>query len=460
MIERYGWLVIGVAVVFVGIWHGMTSLIGPEIMVTAARGIAIAGVYTVQYGLMIGIPVAGAWGLVLVFAAPIGVIKRFLISYREKYARVKAIEADAMAVLADAKGRYRQSQYITVAGRSALAIDTQTGRHKWYAAPTAMDVQEPVVENRSEFEDLDAVEIFEQIYRRTLSKQNCPSFIIAGEKRSGKSTFAEYLTHRYANEAEFVVFDPKQADPLINWGPTVRLVGQNSNYAAMAAEMDRAEAEVATMSVDPSRPKRFFVFDEWINLLAVREDKFGKRVFAFMLRVLTEWSYLGIGVIIMPHATEKTALGFPPGYGGLVRNFDGAIWFDYNLFTDERKCYFEIKGRQYEIKLWNPAMAPRGGTHRPARPQNTRKGPLEAICAERASVPNGDVDSGDWRAEKPAKPRITDFFESRQDKFIIEARRAGMSNRQILDELKWPVGGTSNKKLHAVFGKYGMGTDS
>ena len=412
---------------------------------------------TFFYGATTGI---SGWALFIIFTAPMAVVKRFTEANKEAIAKRRIEEAKAMAILADAKGRYRQSQFITVAGKNVFALDTETGRQKWYAAPTAMDVQESVVENRSEFEDLDAVEIFEQIYRRTLSKQNCPSFIIAGEKRSGKSTFAEYLTHRYADEAEFVVFDPKQADPLINWGPTVRLVGQNSNYAAMAAEMDRAEAEVATMSVDPIRPKRFYVFDEWINLLAAREDKFGKRVFAFMLRVLTEWSYLGIGVIIMPHATEKTALGFPPGYGGLVRNFDGAIWFDYNLFTDERKCFFEIKGQQYEIKLWNPAMAPRGGTHRPARPQNTRKGPLEAICAACASVPKVDTAKDDWRAEKPAKPRITDFFESRQDKFIIEARRAGMSNRQILDELNWPVGGTSNKKLHAVFGKYGMGTDS
>ena len=84
---------------------------------------------------------------------------------------------------------------------------------------------------------------------------------------------------------------------------------------------------------------------------------------------------------------------------------------------------------------------------------------MRRVC-ERASVPKANITPGDWRTEKPAKSQITDFYDSRQDKFIIEARRAGMSNRQILDELNWPVGGTSNKKLHAVFGKYGMGTDS
>ncbi len=252
-------------------------------------------------------------------------------------AKANKEKAEAETMLADAHGRHRQSQYITVAARSALAIDTETGKQQWYSMSPKAEAskEEKLIDNP--FAEMDATEIYEQIYRRTLSDQNCPSFIIAGEKRSGKSTFMDYLTHRYANEAEYIVYDLKQPDPRVNWGPNVRLVGQRGNYAEMAAEMDRAEAEVKTMKPDPNRAKRFYVFDEWINLLAVKENRFGKRVFFFMIKVLTEWSYLGIGVIIMPHAIEKTALGFPPGYGGLVRNYDGIIWFDYNLFTDERK---------------------------------------------------------------------------------------------------------------------------
>jgi len=97
---------------------------------------------------------------------------------------------------------------------------------------------------------------------------------------------------------------------------------------------------------------------------------------------------------------------------------------------------------------------------RTAHTKNAPKGPFRAIPKGCASVPNCDIDSNDWRVEKPVKPCHIDFYESRQDKFIVEARRAGMSNRQILEELDWPVGGTSNGKLNAVFGKYGVGTDS
>lgn len=74
-------------------------------------------------------------------------------------------------------------------------------------------------------------------------------------------------------------------------------------------------------------------------------------------------------------------------------------------------------------------------------------------------MPDIDIAEDDWRAEKPAKHQITDFYESRQDKFIIEAQRAGLSRRKIFEALNWPVGGTSNKKLNAVFEKYGIGTE-
>lgn len=335
MIERYFWLVVGIAAALVGIWHGMTSLIGEEIMVTAARGVATAGVYTVQYGLMIGIPIAGAWALFLVFAAPIGLIKRFLISHREKYARVKAIEADTLAVVADAKGRYRQSQYITVAGRSALAIDTQTGRHKWYAASAAsMDVEEPAFSPNLDAQ-FDATQLFEQIYQRTNGQQNAPSLIIAGRKRSGKSTFAEWITNQYADEIDFVLVDPKQDDPLINWGPTTTVLARNSNWREFADHIDQFLEEVKTWRVDRNRKKRIYIIDEWLTVSGIKANRYGEKFFDFMQRVLTEMAYLGVGVILLPHATTATALKFPSGYAQLRDCFDGIFRFKHNLLTGQ-----------------------------------------------------------------------------------------------------------------------------
>lgn len=420
-------------------YHGLTCLFG--------KYVVLLGFKIVIGGVCIGV---GGWLVVLAWSVPMGVISAYRVKREAALAQIRQMDAySGAAAIKHATGEH------------VVLMDTRTGVAQQFIKHR-IEAQPPIEETQIEanpFENLDAVEIFEQIYRRTLSKQNCPSFIIAGEKRSGKSTFAEYLTHRYANEAEFIVFDPKQADPLINWGPTVRLVGQNSNYAEMSAEMDMAEAEVATMSVDPKRPKRFYMFDEWINLLAVREDKFGKRVFGFMLRVLTEWSYLGIGAIIMPHATEKTALGFPPGYGGLVRNFDGAIWFDYNLFSDERRCFFETKGNQYEIRLWNPATAPRGGApaHWRTDAKNDRFGGDFDECAGCAGAPfTIDYDPNTPSVE-PEKRGKTDFYESKVDKTVVEMYRAGKSERQICGALGWSSGGRSSDRIEKILKKYIVG---
>lgn len=398
------------------------------------------------------------WLLFMILTAPIGVIRRFMQFSRERYAKTKIYEAKAMAVLADAKGRYRQSQYITVAGKNVFALDTKSGAHKFYVAPGKTELFEEE-EIPSEFANMDAPQIFEQIYQATDGQQNCPSLIVSGVKRSGKSTFAEYLTHQYADEIDFIVIDPKQADPKINWGPTTKVVGKGQDWPSISDEIDDALGEIRFLKVDRNRKKRMYLFDEWLNLLAVKENKFGEKVFRFMNKVLTELSYLGVGVIVLPHATTKTALGFPSGYGELKNNFDGIISFKYSLFSGKRSCFFELNEVEYEIPLWNPRTARRGfssGARRAAHQKNTHSGLFEAIPKQCAGAPEANLGLRDWRSEKHEESIIMEVYESKKDKIIVEAHRAGKSKRAICEMLKMSSGGTANAEINRVLEKYGI----
>ena len=104
-------------------------------------------------------------------------------------------------------------------GQHIVAIDNESGRQQQYhALPKAALMQQQIEqpeEAEHEFAHLDSTQIFEIIYQATLGEQNCPSLIVTGEKRSGKSTLLEYFTHAYAAEIDFVVIDPKQPDPKI-----------------------------------------------------------------------------------------------------------------------------------------------------------------------------------------------------------------------------------------------------
>jgi len=75
-------------------------------------------------------------------------------------------------------------------------------------------------------------------------------------------------------------------------------------------------------------------------------------------------------------------------------------------------------------------------------------------------VPDYKNNPNDWRSEEPKKPEITDFYESKAEKYIVEAHRAGVSRRKMFEELGWPVGGRSNEKINNILYKYGVGTDS
>ncbi len=114
----------------------------------------------------------------------------------------------------------------------------------------------------------------------------------------------------------------------------------------------------------------------------------------------------------------------------------------------------EIKGQRYEIKLWNPDTAPRGSAQRTPHTENVQKGPsqpLLEVCAGVRGVRSDDIGPDDWRAEKPV---ITDFFESKQEKIIVEMKRGGKSNRKIMEKLDMSIGGDSNGKIRTVLEKY------
>lgn len=404
------------------------------------------------------------WALFMILSAPIGVIKRFRQFSEERHAKTKVYEAKAMSILSDAKGRYRQSQYITVAGRAALAIDTETGNTQWFEAKNRADKQEDVEENP--LSQIPADALFQQIYDNTAGLQNCPSLIVAGKKRSGKSTFLSWITRTYADEVDFIVYDPKLPDPTVKWGATTIVIGQNQDFQGIADDIDRQIAIIKTLKVDPHRRKKIFIFDEWLTLIGLNKSKkdkdlnpHGAKIFQFGNKILTELSYLGIGAVWSPHTTTCTGLGFPSGLGQLKSNFDGIFRFHYNLLTKVRKSYFEVDEEEFELPLWNPRTAVRGtGAHPHTHTENAQKGPFEPLPERCAGVRNGDIALHDWRAEKPVSQQITDFYESKQDKKIVDAHRAGKSNRQIIKELDWSMGGDSNQKINAVLKKYGMRT--
>jgi hypothetical protein len=471
-ITKFFWLFVVFCALCAGAWHGLCALVGRELIVESARSVATVGVYTVRYTCVIGIPTVGCILILSLFGGPMAVIARFRSFSREKFAKQRINEARAVAIAMDAKGKYRQSQYITVAGKSVLAIDTETGKQQYYIAPTRAELlaQENAQEDDNPFSNMDATQIFEHTFRKTVGKQNCPSLIIAGIKRSGKSTLMEYLSERYANEIDCTIFDPKQKDPLINWGPTTRVVGQNADYGAMLVEIERAEREVEAMEPDPNRKKRFYVFDEWTNLMPAEYDgadiglklkrgEFGRRIFNFMLRVLTEWAYLGIGVIIMPHALEKTAMGFPPGFGGLSRNFNGAIWFDYDEFADIRHCHFEFKGQRYEIPLWNPNTAPRHSHS--VTPENSpfsaQNGPCDTRDERDGVTFAGHIAYQPVAAFPPPKVYPKRIYESKEEKRICQAHDDGLSLRSICDLIGLAVNGRNTTKIKSILSKYKIG---
>jgi hypothetical protein len=418
-----------------------------------------------QYFLIVGkvffyalVSLAAAWGVAAIAGGPVAFVRRLRTGHMESAAEIQAEQAKALKLFAEAKNIVDTSRYSTASGPHVVVLDHHTGKCRQYIAPPKpMFVEEEDIE--SEFANLDATQIFDQIYQATDGQQNCPSLIIAGEKRSGKSKFAEYITHQYADEIDFVVIDPKQADPKINWGPTTRVIGQSQNWQAISDEIDGALEEIKRLTVDRNRRKQIYLMDEWLNLLAVKENKWGEKTFMFMNKVLTELSYLGIGVIILPHATTATALGFKAGYAQLKSNFDGIFRFEYSLFTNIRKSFFEFKGEEIEIQLWNPRTARRGfstSARRTAHPKNTHNGPFGAIPEQCASAPESDIDSQNRRTEKAEKPAVADFYESKKDKIIVEAHRAGESKRSICDALKMSSGGTANAEINRVLKKYGI----
>jgi hypothetical protein len=477
--QRIIWLGFGLIVLSAVIYSGLSALMGEETIKAITVNLVKFIVYTVYYSLCIAIPLTGMWFVFTVIGGPasfiIERIQKFNEERADRAAKRKILEVQAATMLTDAFGRHLQAKHITVAGRSALAINAETGEQKWYAISSQVPEAEQDPEQGNPFADMDATDIFEHTYRKTVGKQNCPSLIIAGIKRSGKSTLMEWLSHRYADEADFTIFDPKQKDPLINWSKSVRLVGQDANYGEMLIEIERAEAQVTTMEPDKNRRKRFYVFDEWTNLMPAEYDgadiglklkrgDFGKRIFNFMLKVLTEWAYLGIGVIIMPHATEKTALGFPPGFGGLARNFNGALWFDYDEFSDTRACYFEFKGKRYEIPLWNPNITPTehrmgqsvGRTDKKKAP----KGPFPALSDSTTCTTPTILDPV-WVQSEAEKKAVGRFYESKLEKAVCEAADNGApSVRQICLQLNMSDNGRNAAKIKAVLDKYSIDVGS
>jgi hypothetical protein len=407
------------------------------------------------------------WLLFSILSAPLGLLKRFAEASKGNLAKRRIDEAKAMSILADAKGRYRQSQYITVAGRSALAIDTETGKQKWYAMPTKAELAQETVENP--WADMDAVQIFEQIYQATARKQNCPSLIIAGKKRSGKSYFASWLTREYADEIDFVVYDPKQFDPLVNWGHSTRVVGNDSDYEAIARDLRQQEKNFKSLYPGHPGRKKILLFDEWLSLVGIKTGKkplheHGEYIFNTVNKILTEMSYLGVGVIVMPHATSCTALRLPPGYGELKNNYDGIFRFHGNLLTGSRKSYFEVDQEEFEIKLWNPDTASRGASPCHRHQNNTQKGRESAYFGDGDTVTMGLIGPTTAPCVEPeiaSEQPVRRFYDYKYEKIICESYGTVTKSLSALAELAgWPKNGRNTAKVKAVLDKYSIVTDS
>jgi hypothetical protein len=303
-----------------------------------------------------------------------------------------------------------------------------------------------------------SIEIFEKVYQRTQGEQNAPCAVVAGRKRSGKSTFVEELTYRYES-IEWYIIDPKQKNPKAVWGPKAVTLGHGDDWPEVSefvdwlyGEQKRREANVKKLE---DMPKLIVVIDELLTVLAVKENKYGEKFAHFYQTILTKMSWLGIGVFVLPHSTTSTALGFKPGYAQLRECFDGIFRFKYSLKDNVRQSFFEFDDEEVEVPLYRPmSRSEKLAAHRAHRHAGGKNGNSPKCAA----VPLGVDYAPDATPTEPEKPQTTDFYESREEKYIITAHRAGTSRRKIFEALKWPVGGRSNEKLNGILKKYGVGT--
>jgi hypothetical protein len=413
-----------------------------------------------QYFLIIGkvffyalVTLAAAWSVAAIVGGPVAFLKRLRMGHLEDEAEIKAEQAKALKLFAEARSITENSRYATVSGPHVVVLDNYTGECRQYIAPPkSMLVEEEEVGLQQ-----NSIEIFEKVYQRTQGEQNAPCAVVAGRKRSGKSTFVEELTYRYES-IEWYIIDPKQKNPKAVWGPKAVTLGHGDDWPEVSefvdwlyGEQKRREANVKKLE---DMPKLIVVIDELLTVLAVKENKYGEKFAHFYQTILTKMSWLGIGVFVLPHSTTSTALGFKPGYAQLRECFDGIFRFKYSLKDNIRQSFFEFDDEEMEVPLYRPmSRSEKLAAHRAHRHTEEKNGGYRGC----AGAPAGLEYDPDATPEEPAKPQTTDFYESRTEKIIIEAHRAGHSKRAICEMLGMSSGGTASAEINRVLRKYSVG---
>ena len=446
--ERFFWYSVGFIILIVVVFKGLCFLVGAEFMLTIARSIAY-----------IAVPTAAGWLIFAIVGTPIALIRRFMAVGRKNLAKCRMYEAKAMAIVSEAKAKYRQSQYSTTAGKYVLAIDNDTGRQKYYIAPTKADLQEEEPQTKPEYTVIDILRI---IAKRLDGTKNAPRFVFAGPPRAGKTFTA--IRAAAMIPGVFYALDPKLEDPEEPWPDWVTVHGRGDNWAEMIRFFEwiineEQPRRAALMQSNPAAfkklPKIVVFLDELIS--TVRGEK---KIADYYITVLTKFSQFGIGVIVITHAVTATAMGFKKGEAQLMDSFDAVFRFDYDIWEDERSVFCKLRGKD-EIPLlpfddWDASPTP----HTPHQ-KDSSDGFKRCFLGGVGCV--GGVGSKinydpNIKSVEPVRPTIIDFYEHKEHKIICEAYRDGASKREISRRINLEPGGTANKKINAVLRKYGIGT--
>lgn len=460
-ITRYFWMLVTLVLLAAGAWHGLCALVGQQLVYDSARAVATAGVYTVRYTCVVGIPALGCIVVLSVFGGPLAVIARFRGYSRERLAKRRMNEARAVAIAMDAQGRYRQTRFTTATGQHVVAIDMESGQQQQYhALPKSMLLQQQ--EEAQDGPKHTAIDMIKLIDDRMRGTKNAPRFIFAGPTRSGKTFMAQRVTEIIA--AEYYALDPKEEDPEEPWPNNVSVIGQGDNWPDMERFFQwvfvEREKRAQVMQSNPAAFKRLpkiVIFVEELLTTLQGDSRFSE----YYIRILTKFAQFGIGVIPITHSTTATAMGFPKGYAQLIDCFDAVFRFDYDIMTDTRESYVTIRGKDEQplLPYRHQGSVGRTGAAAQQRRESDFGGDSEG-CATCAGAPVRLEYTPGKTFEESINPRLTDFYESKEEKIICELARAGESNRKIAESLQWTPNGRNSKKIHGIKSKYGIGAGS
>jgi len=292
--------------------------------------------------------------------------------------------------------------------------------------------------------------------------KNIDRGIICGSTRSGKTFFSKSLAAiRLASGEHVFAIDPKHINPADTWPDGVRIIGSGDNEAEvedflswLESEKDRRGADIMNINTYP----RIVIFwDELASMMVDRPD-----FQTPYLKILRKYAEYKIDLFVISQDDDKTSLALP--VAAVKKNFRCALMFTWDMFTKERNSYVN-----YDLRMpTNPRNAQPLTMYKPVT-NHCHKSPQSPPSNARYTGACADSNSGDIcdgvtaidyvpGTEKYAQyvePETRAFYESRQDKKVVDLYESGKSVTAISENIYGYKNTTCNKKIKAVLKRYG-----